>query len=295
MRTLTTVAECRTALLPHRLQEKIIGFVPTMGALHEGHFSLIRQSKLHCDVTVVSIFVNPTQFGPSEDFDKYPRTFDDDALALSDMDVEFLFAPDREEMYPRVGGISVNVGDVAARYEGAVRPGHFNGVATVVASLFNIIQPSIAFFGQKDAQQVAVIRRMVEDLHWPVEIQAMPTIREESGLALSSRNRYLDEGSRIDAAMLYRVLENVANVLENHGSVGQALEHGFELARREIPAHSLDYLDVVDSETFQSLTSLEPLGERINEGISAAIIIAARIGGTRLIDNRPVTIKAERS
>lgn len=289
MRTITTTAELRAALaLVQREQGKhdrprSVGFVPTMGALHEGHRSLIRLSKQRSDITVVSIFVNPTQFGPAEDFDRYPRTLEADAHILVDEEVEFLFAPSADQIYPPGHSCSVDPGAIAILYEGARRPGHFAGVASVVSILFNIVQPEAAFFGQKDAQQVAVIKKLVRDLAFPLEIVVGATIRERDGLALSSRNRYLSPQERREAAALSKSLWLVRDLLANAHSPESAILAGIAEFRQIAPHGNLDYLDVVGSETFQPIGSFEHGKE-----IEKTIIIAANFGATRLIDNLPI-------
>ena len=282
MRTITTVTELRRALALQREQGKSIGFVPTMGALHEVHLSLIRMSKQHTDVTVVSIFVNPTQFGPSEDFDKYPRTIEADASMLVEEEVEFLFLPSVQQMYPKGQTTSVHMQGITDLFEGARRPGHFDGVATVVSILFNIVQPQTAYFGQKDAQQLAVIRKLVTDLAFPIEIMAGPTIREKDGLALSSRNRYLSDADRKEAIAVSRTLYFVRDELKNHGNIHNARVAGIAEFSRIAPNGVLDYLDIVDSETFQPAASFETRG---GTDTTLSIIIAANFGATRLIDN----------
>jgi pantoate--beta-alanine ligase len=282
MRTITTVSELRHALAPLREQGKSIGFVPTMGALHEGHLSLVRSSKQDSDVTVVSIFVNPTQFGPSEDFEKYPRTIEADASLLVEEEVEFLFAPTVDQIYPKGHVTSIHLGGITNLYEGAHRPGHFDGVATVVSILFNIVQPQTAYFGQKDAQQLAVIRKLVADLAFPIEIVAGSTIREKDGLALSSRNRYLNADDRKEAIALSKALFFVRDLLSNGQNVVNSKTAGIAEFHRIAPSGLLDYLDIVDSETFQPLASFE---FQEASDTSATILIAANIGATRLIDN----------
>jgi pantoate--beta-alanine ligase len=287
MRTITTITELRRALAPLREQGKRIGFVPTMGALHDGHMSLVALSKNQVDVTVVSIFVNPTQFGPNEDFSKYPRTLEDDARLLVEADVDFLFTPKPDEMYPDGNTTVVHVDGVSDLYEGAIRPGHFDGVATVVASLFHIVNPDFAYFGQKDAQQVAVIKRMVRDLHFPIEIKVGPTIRESGGLALSSRNRYLSRDESNRSLALSRALDTANDGVLTYGNVDEAKRAGITAFHQVAPEGVLDYFDIVDTETFRPLTSLDAV--RVNGG-AATIIIAARIGSTRLIDNLPIEL-----
>lgn len=282
LRTITTVTELRRALALQRDQGKSIGFVPTMGALHEGHLSLIRMSKQHTDVTVVSIFVNPTQFGPSEDFDKYPRTLEADASMLVDEEVEFLFAPTVEQIYSKGHATQIHLDTITNLYEGARRPGHFDGVATVVSILFNIVQPQTAYFGQKDAQQLAVIRKLVVDLAFPIEIIAGATIREKDGLALSSRNRYLNAEERKEAVAISKTLFFVRDELKNHGNIHNARAAGIAEFSRIAPNGVLNYLNIVNSETFQPAASFETRG---GTDTTLSIIIAANFGATRLIDN----------
>ena len=204
-----TIAEVRAAVAKLRADKKCIGLVPTMGALHEGHLSLVRAAKAHCSAVVVTIFVNPTQFGPKEDFAKYPRTFEADCALLEKEAVDVVFAPETAEIYPPGESTVVEVAGISDRLDGVSRPGHFVGVATVVAKLFNIVQPDHAFFGQKDAAQVAVLRRMVRDLHFDLELVVCPIVREADGLAMSSRNRYLSPEERQQALVLHRALRRV--------------------------------------------------------------------------------------
>ncbi len=282
MRTITTSNELRSALALQREQGKHIGFVPTMGALHEGHLSLVRCSKQHADRTVVSIFVNPTQFGPSEDFDRYPRTLESDAGLLIDEDVEFLFAPTADQIYPPGHSFSIHAGPIATLYEGARRPGHFDGVATVVSILFNIVQPQSVYFGQKDAQQVAVVKKLIHDLAFPIEVEVVPTVRENDGLALSSRNRYLSQAERKEAAVLSKTLVLVRDLIQKGHSAPATIAAGIEEFHKLAPHGILDYLDVVGAETFRPAASFEGNEEPIT------IIIAAILGTTRLIDNLPL-------
>ncbi len=282
MRTITTITELRRALALQREQGKRIGFVPTMGALHDGHLSLVRQSKQQLDVTVVSVFVNPTQFGPNEDFSRYPRTLDADAGLLVDEDVEFLFLPSVEEMYPPGNATRIHVGQLGSIFEGAIRPGHFDGVATVVTLLFNAVQPDTAYFGQKDLQQVAVIRQLVRDLAFPIEIKIGATIREPDGLAMSSRNRYLSVREREESLALSKTLFLVRDLIHKGASIDEAKIIGNREFQRISPSGRLDYLAVVDIETFREVTSFE---REDRPEWPSAIIIAAQIGSTRLIDN----------
>src|SRR5215475_4389854 len=189
-----------------REQDRTIGLVPTMGALHQGHLSLVREARRMCDIVVVSVFVNPTQFGPGEDFERYPRDLTKDTALLTDYNVDFIFAPPIEEIYPRGFSTYVNVEGLSDQLEGAARPGHFRGVATVVAILLNVIRPDFAFFGQKDAQQAVIIRRLVRDLAFDTEIIVLPTVREDSGLAMSSRNLYLTPEEQASAAVIHQAL-----------------------------------------------------------------------------------------
>jgi len=280
----TTIDETRAASRAARLTGKRLGFVPTMGALHEGHLSLVRAARRASDVVTASIFVNPTQFGANEDLAKYPRSFARDCKLLESEGVDLVFAPTVEEMYPtsQDGNVRpacvtwVTVEGLSNKLDGRSRPGHFRGVTTVVAKLFHIVEPDAAFLGQKDAAQVAVIRRMVEDLNLPVEIVICPIVREPDGLAMSSRNAYLDPKQRQHALVLHRSLEKVQQMAER-GELGAA-----ELAsagRQEVasePSVRLDYFEVVDPDT------LDPV-EDASRG--ALVAVAAYVGSTRLIDN----------
>ena len=249
-----------------------------MGALHEGHLSLVRAAKAHCDAVAVSIFVNPTQFGPTEDLSKYPRQFERDCRLLEKEGVEILFAPPVEEIYPRGQVTWVSVEGLSDKLDGRSRPGHFRGVTTIVAKLFNIIEPQVAFFGQKDAAQLAVIRRMVRDLNFPVEIVSGPIVREPDGLAMSSRNAYLSREERGRALVLESSLQRAAQEFQaGERNAAKLISAAKELLARE-PQVVLDYLEVVDPDT------LEPI-ERINEKAEALMAVAAFVGSTRLIDN----------
>ncbi|MGH9726089.1 MAG: pantoate--beta-alanine ligase, partial [Candidatus Acidiferrales bacterium] len=250
--------------------------VPTMGALHEGHFSLIRQARRECSPVTVSIFVNPTQFGPAEDFQKYPRPFEADVAALESLGVDFLFAPTPEEMYPRGFRTSVNVAELGDRLEGRSRPGHFSGVATVVLKLLEIVQPQFVFFGRKDAQQLNILRQMASDLNLDARIVACAIARAEDGLALSSRNAYLDAQERKAAAALYRALDCVRRKIEAGERNAAALLAALRGVIAAEPLLTLDYAEIVDAD------SLEPVAEIRRE---AFILLAAFVGRTRLIDN----------
>jgi len=259
-----------------RMSGMTIGFVPTMGYLHEGHLSLIRAARADCDTVVLSIFVNPTQFGPHEDYHRYPRDLERDLELARSTGVNLVFAPTADAMYPHGYSTFVEVEGLTDRLEGAFRPGHFRGVATVVLKLFNIVQPHRAYFGQKDYQQLLVIRRMVSDLNLPVEIVPMPTVREPDGLAMSSRNTYLSPEQRRAALAIPRALERCREALQSGERKAWVVKRaGIEVIDAE-PSLKLDYLAVADPET---------LAEPDIVGTSAVVLIAARCGSTRLIDN----------
>jgi pantoate--beta-alanine ligase len=276
MRICNTIDAMRAGCRGLRSGGKRLGFVATMGALHEGHLSLVRAAKAMCDVVVASIFVNPTQFGPTEDLAKYPRTFERDRQLLEKEGVELLFAPSVEELYPAGAVTWVTVQGLSEKLDGRSRPGHFRGVTTVVAKLFHVIEPDAGFFGQKDAAQVAIIRQMVRDLNFAVEIVVCPIVREPDGLAMSSRNVYLDPQQRKEALVLHRSLLRVKKVWEGgEGSPEKLLAAGREeLARGK--SVRLDYLEVVDPDR------LDPV--RI-VGRGALVALAAFVGAIRLIDN----------
>ena len=278
MQIVKTVSDIRKLIADAKSSGNTIGFVPTMGALHEGHLSLLRLSKAECDISVVSIFVNPTQFAPTEDLEKYPRPIDKDITLLENENVDILFLPSKEEIYPDGASTFVIVEGITNRFEGAIRPDHFRGVATVVASLFNIIQPHVAFFGQKDLQQVAVIKQMVRDLHFPLRISIGETVREKDGLALSSRNQYLSDEEREESRILSQTLLGVRDDLLSGLGIEDAKLKGAKLFNSLKKKAILQYLDIVQPETFHPTNSF-----KANEDI--AIIIAAKIGSTRLIDN----------
>jgi pantoate--beta-alanine ligase len=253
-----------------------LGLVPTMGALHEGHLSLIRAAKAKSDVVAASIFVNPTQFGPNEDFTRYPRDLERDLALLERDGVDLVFVPSVEEMYPQQSVTWVAVEGLSDRLCGKSRPGHFRGVATVVAKLFNIVEPDIAFFGQKDAAQVAIIRRMVRDLNMPVAIEACPIVREPDGLALSSRNAYLSPEQRQDALVLFRSLLRVRELFADGERNPAILIKAAKNVLSGSSAVRLDYFEIVDPD------ELTPLA-LINQ--PALVAVAAFVGNTRLIDN----------
>jgi len=256
---------------------RTIGFVPTMGALHAGHLSLVQAARARCDVVVVSVFVNPAQFGPKEDFASYPRDLTHDSALLDEFTVDYVFAPTVEDIYPKGFSTYVTVEGLSEGLEGAARPGHFRGVTTVVALLLNILRPDFAFFGQKDAQQAIVIRQMVRDLAFDSEVVVLPTARAESGLALSSRNDYLDDEQRSAATVLYRSLSRAAAEYDNGERKAERLIEAVKSTIKGEPLARIDYVSINDAET---LDQLDELGNR-----PALISLAAFIGKTRLIDN----------
>jgi pantoate--beta-alanine ligase len=272
----TTIAETRAHVAVARKAGRRIGFVPTMGALHAGHAALVRAARTECDYTVVSIFVNPTQFGPNEDYTRYPRSLDGDRELCAAVGTDLIFAPTPEEMYPADSRTSVEVRGVQEVLCGASRPGHFRGVATVVLKLLNIVQPDIAYFGQKDAQQSVVIRRMVKDLNVPVMIHVHPTVREPDGLAMSSRNRYLDPTQRMHAMSLHRALKKVEELFARGERRVSDLEREMTAILMATPGARLDYTRVVDAETLDTISKIER---------PALAAVAVFFGNTRLIDN----------
>lgn len=280
-RTVPTIAELRALLAERRAAGASVALVPTMGALHDGHLALVRRARELADVVVVSIFVNPLQFGPGEDLERYPRTFETDVAVLAGLGVDVVFAPTVDEMYPRgaTDRTTVHAGPIGDRYEGASRPGHFNGMLTVVAKLFAIALPDVALFGQKDAQQVFLVSRMVADLNLPVRIETVPIVREPDGLALSSRNRYLDEAQRRAALVLAESLR-AADAAASQGP-SELLAEGVA-AFGDHDGVSLDYFVVVDPETFL------PIAEDFRG--RALVLVAAIVGSTRLIDNAFVDV-----
>ena len=276
MELIHTVAWMKQIAAEARRGERLLGLVPTMGALHEGHLSLVREAQRQCAAVVVSIFVNPTQFGPAEDFKKYPRTMEADRAALQKLGVDYIFAPAAEEMYPAGFRTTVNVDGLSERLEGRSRPGHFRGVATVVLKLFEIVQPRMAFFGRKDAQQARVLQQMARDLNLDAEIVVCPIVREADGLAMSSRNAYLSAAERSAALVLSRSLERAKREIEN----GErdvlrlaAVLRGVIAGERGV---DLDYAEIVDADTLEPAMTLRK---------PAYILLAAKVGTTRLIDN----------
>jgi pantoate--beta-alanine ligase len=279
LRPLRTIAELREALEPKRRAGSAIGLVPTMGALHDGHLALIQASRVLCAVTVASLFVNPTQFGPGEDFAAYPRDEEADRRTLEQAGCDLLFAPGAAEIYPRPLLTGITVSPLGDMLEGAFRPGHFAGVATVVTKLLMIAQPSHAFFGEKDYQQLLVVRRLVEDLDIPVRIEAVPTLREPDGLALSSRNRYLAPAERAVAPLLYRSLADLAAEVADGRADCAAAAARATGRLRQAGFDAVDYLLVADAASLAPLTRVAG---------PARVLGGARIGRTRLIDNVPI-------
>ena len=260
-----------------REQDRTIGLVPTMGALHEGHLSLVREARRMCDVVVVSVFVNPTQFGPGEDFERYPRDLTKDTAHLTDYNVDYIFAPTVEEIYPKGFTTYVNVSGLSKLFEGESRPGHFRGVATIVTILFNIVKPDFAFFGQKDAQQAVIIRRLVKDLALDTEVLVMPTVREDSGLAMSSRNSYLSAEEQAAAAVIHRALVKAKELFKAGERHAGKLADLVKATIESEPRVRLDYVGIVDAETLERLDKLD---DRL-----ILIAAAAFVGKIRLIDN----------
>ena len=262
---------------------KTIGFVPTMGFLHEGHLSLVKRSKELCDVTIVSIFVNPTQFSPSEDLALYPRDIEKDNKLLLEQKVDYLFYPDADEIYPENFQTFVAVDHITKKLEGEFRPAHFKGVTTVVNILFNCVMPDHAFFGQKDAQQAAVIKQMVNDLKMPVNIIVCPIVRETDGLAMSSRNVYLSVDERKDALALYRALQKAKKMIgEGERRVSLIISEMMMIISK-VKSFRLDYIKIVESKSFETIEELKSSNEYY-------ILIACKIGNTRLIDNELIKV-----
>lgn len=277
-----TIEEARKAISSARSQGCKIGFVPTMGYLHEGHLSLVDLCKQHADYSVVSLFVNPTQFGPHEDYERYPRDFERDLKLLRERGVDLLFAPSVDEMYPEEPLIRFEIGKLADHLCGMKRPGHFPGVLLVVAKLFCIIRPDVAVFGQKDLQQLIIIKRLVKDLNFPIKIVAGPTVREADGLAMSSRNAYLSAGQRREATALYRALQHAKGLIEAGERSSQRVIEAMTRLISQAKSARIDYIEIVD------LESLEPM-ERLEGRL--AIALAVYVGPARLIDNLVLEIR----
>ncbi|MFD6698630.1 MULTISPECIES: pantoate--beta-alanine ligase [unclassified Microbacterium] len=283
MKIIRTIAEVRDAVLEAKRQQKAVGLVPTMGAFHAGHLSLMQEARKSTDLVVVSLFVNPTQFGPNEDLSRYPRDEARDAAMAEEQHVDILFAPEPAEVYPDGFATTIHIAGITDVLDGASRGAHhFDGVATVVVKLFGIVAPDVAYFGQKDAQQVLVVRRLVRDLNIDVRIEAVPTVREPDGLAMSSRNIYLDPAARQQAVALNRALEAADALVE----AGERRAAVIEDAARQIlddAGISAEYLELRDAETLQPVTTLT------GDGLLA---VAAYVGAARLIDNRLLRVSA---
>ncbi len=280
MKLIRTGAEWNPLWLKHLQKNHQIGLVPTMGALHEGHMDLVRKSKQTADVTIVSIFVNPTQFNNPEDFAKYPITLDADLEKLSAEGVDYAFVPEVAEIYPSPTKLQFDFGDLERVLEGKFRPGHFNGVGVVVAKLFHILKPHIAFFGQKDLQQVGIIRRLVTDLSFNLKLEIVPTRREPNGLAMSSRNARLNSGEKEKALMLYTSLEKAKKGLLN-GETWKEIQKNIEADFGREPLANLEYFELVNPDTFEAYSKFAKTQK-------SSICVAAYVGSVRLIDNLPI-------
>lgn len=282
MKIIDNPKEIQKEMLKLKKEGKKIGFVPTMGALHEGHLSLVRQSKRDNDITVVSIFVNPTQFGPNEDYSRYPRRFDKDKELLEREGVDYIFYPNVSDMYPEGYETYVILEKLPNHLCGLSRPGHFKGVATVVTKLFNIVQPDVAYFGQKDYQQAQIIKKMVSDLNFPIEIVVMPIVREEDGLAMSSRNVYLSPDERKNAIVIYRSLQKAKELILSGEKNIEKVKDEMKKVIESVPSR-IDYIEIVDPLTLESLDKIPDKGEVV-------VAVAVFIGNARLIDNEIISI-----
>ncbi|MBW7990875.1 MAG: pantoate--beta-alanine ligase [Planctomycetes bacterium] len=276
MEAAETIQSIRSLIKAARDSGKIIGLVPTMGALHVGHISLIEAARKKCDYVVVSIFVNPTQFVPGEDFEKYPRPFENDLDICQKAGVDAVFAPSPEQMYPVENITWVNVKKITEPLCGQFRPGHFQGVTTICTKLFNIVAPDFAFFGQKDAQQAIVIRRMSADLNMPLEVVICPTVRESNGLAVSSRNKYLSEQQKKDAANIYKSLQKCQQMIDSGVKNTSEIIDEMRKILQQVPSIEIEYISIVDADTLQNI-------EHFTGKVLTAV--AVRIGPARLIDN----------
>jgi len=280
METIHTLEWMKQVARQARSEGRIVGLVPTMGALHEGHLSLVRAAQQQCSPVVVSIFVNPTQFGPREDFSKYPRPIEKDRALLEELNVDCLFAPTPADIYPDGFRTHVEISGISDRYEGRSRPGHFRGVATVVLKLFEIVQPNFAYFGRKDAQQAHIVRQMVRDLNLDNEVVVCPIVREPDGLAMSSRNAYLAPDDRRRATVLHRSLEAARReLLGGERDAVRLLGRIREVLKSE-PTAEPDYVDLVDADTFEQIALLRR---------ECLVVMAVRLGGVRLLDNMLIT------
>lgn len=282
MKVFLAPAEMQRFSSSQRSRDLKIGLVPTMGCLHEGHLSLIRKSKEMCNLTVVSIFVNPTQFGPNEDYERYPRAFEKDSMLCAEAGVDAIFHPDASSMYAKDHSVYVHETELSKELCGKFRPGHFQGVTTIVAKLFNIVQPDMAFFGMKDAQQARIIEKMTQELDFGIQIVIAPTVRENDGLAMSSRNKYLSPENRVKAAAIYQSLLFASKTIASgERSADSVIEKMKKIVLDADHSAKIEYIEIV------ALHDLKPI--RHFEG-SILIAVAVHIGGTRLIDNIVVTI-----
>ncbi|SHG44227.1 pantothenate synthetase [Thermosyntropha lipolytica DSM 11003] len=282
MRVIERASEMQTLVLNYKKEGKIIGLVPTMGYLHAGHMALVKKARAMCDLVIVSIFVNPIQFGQGEDFDIYPRDLERDLKLLIDEEVDFVFHPAVGEMYPPGYSTYVEVeGEITSKMCGASRPGHFRGVTTVVSKLFHICLPDYAFFGQKDAQQVTIIEKMVRELNFPVKIVRVPIVREEDGLAMSSRNVYLNPQEREDALVLYRALKHAEKLIAEGERDVDFVKQEMEKVIKMVPYAVIDYIEIVRAEDLGALDKIEG---------QVLLALAVKIGKTRLIDNLLVEV-----
>jgi pantoate--beta-alanine ligase len=277
MQIIKTIRDMQALSRSFRVNGKTIGFVPTMGALHEGHLSLVRRSRDECDMTVVSIFVNPTQFGPKEDYARYPRDQEGDLKKLESMGVDAVFMPEVREMYPESADVTIDVGNMGRILCGRSRPGHFNGVALVVTKLFNIVMPDRAYFGQKDFQQSVIIRRLVRDLNFDIDIIVCPIVREPDGLAMSSRNLYLSNEEKQAATILYKALKLGKDLILSRGiKDASSVKQEMSTIIASEPLARIDYIEIVDTENLHSVNEIVP---------PVALCLAVWVGNTRLIDN----------
>lgn len=283
MKIIKTIPEVKAEIRKHREQGRSIGFVPTMGALHRGHLSLVETCRKENDITVVSIFVNPTQFGPNEDFEKYPRDFQKDESMLNDLDVDIIFYPVKDDIYPPGYATFVNVEPLGQVLCGKSRPTHFRGVATVVLKLFNIIQPDRAYFGRKDAQQATLLKKMVVDLNLDVTLKALPIVRDSDGLALSSRNVYLSPGERAAALSMPRALEQAGKQIRAGLRNAAEIKAGIEAELKKTSLVTIDYVEVVTLDRLESYNE-SPQGQPIDLK-NTLVAVAIKVGKTRLIDN----------
>jgi pantoate--beta-alanine ligase len=276
MRTVKSIEEMRNICRELREEDQVLGFVPTMGALHEGHLSLVRRARAECGIVAVSIFVNALQFAPGEDFTQYPRTFEQDRRRLEGERVDVLFAPEAEEMYPDRGATTVTVAGIGDRLDGTSRPGHFTGVATIVTKLFHVVKPERAYFGQKDAAQLAVLRQMVRDLNFDVQLVGCEIVRDADGLALSSRNKYLDAEERADALVLHRALMRMELMIAQGERTSRVLIQGGTEILQAVAGIQVDYVAIVDANSLLPVASVKT---------GTLVAVAAYVGKTRLIDN----------